>query len=152
MHLIKKKPLRTRPGQQGVQQDDTDGSRTAAAPRSASAAPIEQRNGTNQGGCVKMIEHNRTEPNRNGTASNVKSVAPEQKRATDARPATLIDNNRYEELVRRVGEPRRRIKKVDVAFAAEMHRYGFSHEQIALYYHCSVSTIRRRLKRAARRQ
>jgi DNA-directed RNA polymerase specialized sigma24 family protein len=33
----------------------------------------------------------------------------------------------------------------------EMRRLSFSNDQLAMYFHCSVSTIRRRL-RAARRQ
>jgi len=63
-----------------------------------------------------------------------------------------IDAEVYAKLVRELGEPARRRKRIDVPLAEKMFRLGWTYEQISKHFGCSPCTVRRRLEEAKRQR
>jgi DNA invertase Pin-like site-specific DNA recombinase len=61
-----------------------------------------------------------------------------------------IDANIYNDLIKEIGQPARRRKKVNTALAEKMQRAGWSYAQIAKHFRVSACTIRRRLHETKR--
>ena len=61
-----------------------------------------------------------------------------------------IDANVYNDLVKEIGQPARRKKKIDTVLAERMQRAGWSYAQIAKHFQVSACTIRRRLNDSKR--
>lgn len=61
-----------------------------------------------------------------------------------------IDANLYNDLVKELGQPARRRKKINTALAEKMQKAGWSYAQIAKHFQVSACTIRRRLNDSKR--
>ena len=154
MELFKRKPLETKPAPQATQ--PTGIANQTSAPRTATSVPP---SGTDQG-----VPSSRTS---DGKPMISKSVGGEQQRplptTTRASSAELrhakphegalidgIDANIYNDLVKEIGQPARRRKKINIALAEKMQRAGWSYAQIAKHFRVSACTIRRRLHETKR--
>ena len=63
-----------------------------------------------------------------------------------------IDADVYSKLVKELGRPAPRRKRINVQLAEKMHRLGWTHKQIARHFNCSPCTIRRRLEEAKKQR
>jgi transposase len=61
-----------------------------------------------------------------------------------------IDVNLYKDLVKEIGQPARRKRKIDTVLVEKMQRAGWTYAQIAKHFQVSACTIRRRLNDSKR--
>jgi len=155
MQLIKRDAKRTGPEQSGISSPHSAPSKTAAAPIGASAAKIESITpSVCQSSANPPTQKSDFRDQQRANSSNVCGVSAD-KGHNELRAKEMvggIDAEMYAKLVKELGKPARRRKRIDVPLAEKMHRLGWTHKQIAKHFGCSPCTIRRRLEEAKRRR
>jgi len=155
MHGIRKDIKRADAERSAVSQPSAARSVSASAPIGAPAAKIESiARPAGQVVAKQLADKDDYREQRKPDHANVSTVAAEKRREVPREKEMVggIDAEVYSKLVRELGEPAQRRKRVDVPLAEKMYRLGWTHGQIAKHFGCSPCTIRRRLEEAIRRR
>jgi len=154
MALFKKKPQETKPVPQALQ--PTTVANQTSTPRTGTSVPPSR---TEQGASSSRASDGKAMTSR-GAGGEQQRSPPNTTRAPSAelrqtKPHEValidgIDSNVYNDLVKEIGQPARRRKKVNTTLAEKMQRAGWSYAQIAKHFRVSACTIRRRLHEAKR--
>jgi len=149
MELFKRKPQGTKPAPQVIQ--PTAIANQASAPRTATGVPpsrTEQGVPSSRASDDKpMISKNAGGEQQRPPPNTTRAPSAELRQAKHHEGTLIdgIDSNVYNDLVKEIGQPVRRRKKVNTALAEKMQRAGWSYAQIAKHFRVSACTIRRRL-------
>ena len=80
-----------------------------------------------------------------------KNAQRARKKSEKSKKIDGIDVALHSKIVKRVGHPRNRKRRINVRLAYKMHEAGWSYPQIGAYFKVSGCTVRRRLREAGLR-
>jgi len=154
MSLFKRRPQEASPASQGNPSiSNAKQMSTPRTPTNAPASRIEQAVPLGRAGNGKPMIPRSTGGEQKRPPSNTTRAPSAEMRPAKPQTVAMIEGiyaNLYSDLVKEIGQPARRKKKIDIVLAGKMHGAGWSYAQIAKHFKVSVCTIRRRLNETNR--
>jgi len=154
MSLLKRRPPEASPASQGNPPiSNAKQMSTPRTPTNVLASRIEQAVPLDRAGNGKpMISESAGGEQQRPPSNTMRPPSANLRHAKHHTGAMIdgIDVNLYKDLVKEIGQPARRKRKIDTVLVEKMQRAGWTYAQIAKHFQVSACTIRRRLNDSKR--